>query len=130
VDATKFNQIDLAGLEHNDNITEVHLRWLLGPSVKEVLPMLKRCTHLRRLTLERPARICFPPFEELCNFIMELKQLTCLQIIYDHCHRSNHFKSEVDEVNAFLLPLRPNFNFCLSCCSKSGKSRVSRTTTL
>jgi hypothetical protein len=37
----------------NENINEAHLRWVDGTSVTEVLPILKRCTSLRRLPLEK-----------------------------------------------------------------------------
>ena len=42
----------MAELEHYENVSEVHLCWELGPSVKEALPILERCPQLRRLTLE------------------------------------------------------------------------------
>jgi hypothetical protein len=41
-----------------------------------------------------------------------------------------HFKSFVDEVKAFVLPLRPNFKFYVSCCEMFDESRVGRTTIL
>ena len=47
---SSFTLKDLAELEHYENLKEVNLRWLNDP-VKEILPILKRCTHLRRLTL-------------------------------------------------------------------------------
>jgi len=121
VDAVTFRLRNLAGLEHNENITEIHLRWAQGPSVQEFLPMLKRCTNLHRLTLTRVRRPFFPPLSatpgKLCDFIMELKQLTFLHIIYCFEKRKcNHLKSGVNEVDEFVLPRRPNFEFYLSCC--------------
>ena len=110
---------DLAELEHCGNIREVHLCWKFGLSVKEALPILETCPNLRRLTMEKLVKLCFPPTEELCDFIMKMKHLTFLHIIYIDSDPCDHFKSEVDEVNAFVLPLRPNFKFDISCCEKS-----------
>ena len=110
---------DLAELEHCGNIREVHLCWKFGFSVKEALPILETCPNLRRLTMEKLVKLCFPPTEELCDFIMKMKHLTFLHIIYIDSDPCDHFKSEVDEVNAFVLPLRPNFKFDISCCEKS-----------
>ena len=117
---------DLAELERYENLKEVHLRWLDDHSVKRVLPMLKRCTNLRRLTLMKWEKTSLPSSEELCDFIMELKHLTFLHINYQIQNESycDHFKSLVDEVKAFVLPRRPNFKFYLSCCKKFGESRV------
>ena len=123
-DAARFSQRDLAYLELYKNITEVHLRWLFNPSVKEILPMLKRCTHLRRLTLKSDVRHYYPSSEELLDFIMRLKHLTFFHIIYKDSPTCDHFKSEVDEVKAFVLPRRLNFKFYVSCCSKFDESRV------
>jgi len=125
LNAFKFSLRYLADLEEKKNITEVHLHWVEGPSVKEVLPMLKRCTNLHLLTLTRVTNPCFPPLEELCDFIMELKQLTFLHLIYYHILDCEHFKPEVDEVKEFVLHHRPNFKFYFSCCSKFDESRVS-----
>jgi hypothetical protein len=116
---------DLAELEHYENLKEAHLRWLKYSSVKETLLMLKRCTHLRRLTLASLKRAPFPSSEELCDFIMELKHLTFLHFICYYVHNCGHFKSEVDGVKDFVLHLRPNFKFYLSCCEKYDESRVS-----
>jgi hypothetical protein len=110
----------VADLGHNENITEVHLRWLVGPSVKKVLQMLKRCTNLRRLSLETETFFpqidlsLFPPLEELCNFIMELKHLTFLKIIYHDDPPCDHFESLVGEVKAFVLLHRLKFQFNVS----------------
>ena len=114
----------LAELEHYTNLKEVHLWWSVDTSVKEALSMLKRCTNLRRLTLKKTRRLSTSS-EELCDFIMELKQLTFLHIIYDHRYDCYLVKSVVDRVEAFVLLRRPNFEFYLSCCSKC-ESRVPR----
>jgi hypothetical protein len=115
---------DLAELEHYENLKEAHLRWLDDP-VTEVLPILKRCTELRRLTLESMTKLPFPTSKELCDFIMQLEHLKFLHIIFWPKPYCNHFKSLVDKVKAFLLHRRPNFEFYVSCCSKFGESRVS-----
>ena len=131
MDSRSFILRNVADLGHNENITEVHLRWLVGPSVKKVLQMLKRCTNLRRLSLETETFFpqidlsLFPPLEELCDFIMELKHLTFLHFIYHYVHNCGHFKSEVDGVKDFVLPLRPNFKFYISCCEMFDESRAS-----
>ena len=128
--------LDLNELEHYENLKEVHLRDFFDPmqaylrfssdhAVKKApFPMLKRCTHLRRLTLATLKTLPFPSSEDLCDFIMELNQLTYLHIIYDHRWTCDHFKSLVDEVEAFVLPRRPNFKFYVSCCKKLNKRRV------
>ena len=108
---------DLAELEHYTNLKEVNLRWLHGP-VTEALAMLEhlwiqRCTHLRRLTLAKWEESSLPSSEELCDFIMELKDLTFLHIIYRHVPYYGHFTSLVFKVKAFVLPRRPNFEFVL-----------------
>jgi hypothetical protein len=126
VDTSEVRLEDLVDLEHNENITEVHLSCVCDLPVNEVLQMLKRCMHLRRLTLKSMMRPVIPPSEELCDFIMELKHLTFLHIIYRHYSNCDHFKSLVDEVTAFVLPRRPKFEFYVSCCYKFDESRVSR----
>jgi hypothetical protein len=116
---------DLAALKHYGNLKEAHLRWSWDSSVKEALPILKRCTTLHRLTLGRwNLGTVFPSSEELCDFIMELKHLTFLHIICCHVPNGDHFESVVDQVKAFVLPRRPNFKFYVSCCSKFPESRV------
>ena len=125
VDSSVLTLRDLAELERYENLKEVHLRWLDDHSVKRVLPMLKRCTNLRRLTLMKWEKTSLPSSEELCDFIMELKHLTFLHIIYRDIFNCGHFKSLLDKVKAFVLPGRPNFKFYVSCCSRFAKNRVS-----
>ena len=115
---------DLAELEHYENLKGAHLRWSQGPFVKEALAILKRCKNLHRFTLDKWEEPSFPSSQELRDFIMELKQLTFLHIIYRDCSHCDHFKSLVDEVKAFVLPRRPNFKFYVSCCSEFAESRV------
>jgi hypothetical protein len=115
---------DLVELEHYTNLKEAHLRWLHVYSVKEALKILRRCTNLRRITLADWKNPIFPLLEELCDFIMELKDLTFLHIIYHENFNCDHFKSLVDQVKTYVLPLRPNFQFYLSCCLKFHDSRV------
>jgi hypothetical protein len=116
---------DLAHLEHYENLKEVHLRWLDDP-VKEALPMLRRCTNLRRITLESDTQLPFPTAGELCDFIMGMKHLTFLHIIYFRIPRCDHFKSLVDDVKALVLLRRPNFAFYVSCCYTFCESRTPR----
>jgi hypothetical protein len=130
VDYCDFSLEDLADFEHNKNATEIHLRWSDYPPVKEALPILEKCTHLRRLTLKSGKRLLLPPLEELCDFIMKLKHLTFLHIIYRDIPNCDHFKSLVDKVKEFVSPRRPSFKFYVSCCKMFHESRVSRTTTL
>jgi hypothetical protein len=141
VDAS-FTLRDFPYLDHYTNLKEVHLRCLDEPCVKDVLLMvLKTCTHLHRLTLETQISLFDPPesptLEEFCDFIMEMKHLTLLHIFcylhgryelitvrrteYENCL---HFKSEVDQIKAFVLPRRPNFKFYISCCGMFDASRV------
>jgi hypothetical protein len=116
---------DLAELEHYKTLEEAYLHWYRGPTVKEALPMLKRCTNLHRLTLGKwTLETLFPSSEEFCDFIMELKHLTFLHIIYNVNFQCNHFNSEVDGVKEFVLPRRPNFKFYISCCKMFNESRV------
>jgi hypothetical protein len=115
---------DLAELEHYENLKEAHLRWSDGPSVKEALPILKRCTNLRRLTLKKWGEPPFPSSQEFCDFLLELKHLIFLHFICNYIPNCDHFKSLVDKVKAFGLPRHPNFKFYVSCCSKFPESRV------
>jgi hypothetical protein len=115
---------DLAELEHYENLKEAHLRWSRGPSGKEALPILKRCTNLRRLILGKWELDTTFSSKELCDFITELKHLTFLHIIYHDNPDCNHFKSVVDEVKTFVLSRRPNFKFYISCCEMFDESRV------
>jgi hypothetical protein len=127
-----FTLQDLAEFEHYKNLKEAHLRCFLCPCVKDVLIMLERCTNLRRLTLETWINPFYPPLfvtiGEFCDFIMELKHLTLLHIICRDNRKCDHFKSEVDGVNEFVLPRRPNFKFYISCCYMFDESRVSSCT--
>jgi hypothetical protein len=130
VDTSKFIHRDFADLEHHENITEFHLRCLRDLPVTEVLPILRRCTYLRRLTLKSGPRPFLSPFQEICRFIMKLEHLTFLHIIYPDIPYCDHFESLVVEVRAFVLPHRPNFKFYVSCCEMFDESRVNRTTIL
>jgi hypothetical protein len=123
VDSFDINVRDLAELEHYENLKEAHLCWVKDPEEEAPL-ILKRCTNLRRLTLAKWKKLSSPSSEELCDFIMELKHLTFLHIIYGDIPRCDHFKSLVDQVEAIVLPYRPNFKFYVSCCSKFDKNGV------
>ena len=144
VDAS-FTQRDFPDLEHYSNLKEVHLHWSDGHSVKDVLLVLRRCTHLRRLTLESwTYKFDFSDsatLEEFCDFIVKMKHLTLVHIVCNlhnnhelvmvrRCDIENclHFKSVVDKVKAFVLPRRPNFKFYISCCYMFDETRVSSCT--
>jgi hypothetical protein len=126
VEADDINLQDLAELEHYENLKEAHLYWFYGISVKEALPILNKCTNLRRLTLKSESRPPFPTIKEICEFIIELEHLTFLHIIYGDTRSCGHFKSLIDQVKASVLRRRPNFKFHVSCCKKFGESRVPR----
>jgi hypothetical protein len=50
---------DLAELKFAENVRELHLRWMEGPSKKKVRFALKTWRHLRRWTYEKLQRPCF-----------------------------------------------------------------------
>jgi hypothetical protein len=125
VDAWDMTLQDWDELENNENLKEAHLRWL-DDSVDEALPILERCTNLRRITLAKWREHSFPSSEKFCGFIMKLKQLTFLHIIYRDIPNCGHFESLVDQVKAFVLPRRPNFKFYVSCCYNFDTFRVPR----
>ena len=102
---------DLAELEHYENLKEPHLCWLGNSPVKDALPLFRRCTKLLRLTLAKWKETSLPSSEELSDFIMELKHLTFLHIIYRDIPKCDNFKSVVDEVKTFVLPRRPSLKF-------------------
>ena len=70
---------DIADFKPAENITEIKLIWEEGPSIEEVLPILKRWRHLRQLTLQSGPSV--PQFEMLCDFIMGMKYLTYVNFI-------------------------------------------------
>jgi len=123
VDAYRTTLQEWAELEHYTNLREAHLYWLHDPVI-EVFPILKRCSNLRRITLKGGKRFFIPSSEEFCDFIMKLKHLIFLHIIYASIPSCDHFISVVGQVEAFVLPRRPNFKFYVSCCSKFPESRV------
>ena len=55
---------------------------------------------------------------------MKLNHLTYLRINYGYGFQRNHGKFLVDEVEAFVLPRRPNFQFYVFCCKKFTEHRV------
>jgi len=113
---SEFTPRDLAEWELAENITDVTLHWWgNGPSIGEVLPMLKRWRQVRRLTLGKYRNTSVPPLEVLSDFITEMKLLSYLHIVQGY-DRSNCDEQEIlrDEVNELILPLRPNFTFDIS----------------
>ncbi len=109
-----LNLWDLAEWEPAESMTDVTLCWVIGPSIGDVLQMLKRWRQLRRLTLGRYYDT-YLQFEELSDFITEMKQLSYLHIDNDY-GRSNCDELEIlrDKVNELILPRRPNFTFDIS----------------
>jgi hypothetical protein len=110
LDVSKVDLEDFAELEPAEYTTEVHLSWGSGPSIEEVLPILRRWRHLRRLTLSRWYDRSVPPFEVLGDFIMSMKHLTYLHLVPNN-DRSNcgQLESLRDKINDLVLLRRPNF---------------------
>jgi len=120
MDIIRLTLSDLAELEPAENMTDITLYWEncwgKGPSMKEVLPVLKTWRHMSRLTFaDLPKRISFPPFEVLRDFIMGMKNLSHLHIAPNYEH-TNFDQLEMlrDKVNELILPRRPNFKFHIS----------------
>ena len=105
-------ETDLAELEPAENMTDVTLIWWSGPSIEEVLSVLKRWQQLHRLTLWNNLNKSVPQLELLGDFIMEMKHLTYLHLVPNN-DRSNCFQLETlrDKINDLVLPGRPNFKF-------------------
>ena len=104
----------MAEWELAENITDVTLHWWgNGPSIGEVLPMLKRWRQVRRLTLGKYRNTSVPPLEVLSYFITEMKELSYLHIS-PHCRVSGQWEIARDKVNELILPRRPNFTFDIS----------------
>jgi hypothetical protein len=95
---------------HAENIKKVYLRtdYL---SVDDVLPVLKKCRYLQRLTLDQLEKV--PSFEVLLDFIMEMKHLTYLylSILSDRSSCCEQLKSIREKTLKLVLPQRPNFKF-------------------
>ena len=120
---------DLAELEHYTNLKVAHLLWLDGsmPKHQKYLERVgERIWMTGPFTSARKTPVSLTP-EDICDFIMKLKRLTYLHIVYDRS-QCNHFKCEVDRVKALLLPRRPNFKFYISCCSIFDEHRVRSST--
>ena len=63
LDVCNMDLEDFAELEPAERTTEVHLSWGSGPSIEDVLPILRRWRHLRRLTLSRWSDRSVPPIQ-------------------------------------------------------------------
>jgi len=113
MDVTYLPLSNLAELEPAENMTDITLRWRWegGPSTEDVLAIVKRWRHLKRLKLQA-SRTKVPPLDVLRGFILGMKNLSYLHIAL-HFDRSNSGQLEVlrDKVNESVLPLRPNFKF-------------------
>ena len=68
-------------LESAENMTQGHLRRIVATSVEQVLRILSRWRHLRRLTLSRWSDRSVPPLQELGDFLMAMKHLTYLHLV-------------------------------------------------
>ena len=101
---------DIADFKPAENITEIKLIWEEGPSIEEVLPILKRWRHLRQLTLQSGPSV--PQFEMLYDFIVGMKYLTYLNFIpgLKDSDRSQ-LESLREKVTKFALTNRPDFKF-------------------
>jgi hypothetical protein len=105
---------ELAELEPAENMTDITLRWSYGPSIKEVLPVIKRWRHLSRLSVQDFSET-FPPFEVVSDFILGMKHLSYLHIAPDYdCPNHGQLEMLRDKVNELILPRRPNFKFNIS----------------
>jgi hypothetical protein len=96
-----------AKLESAENMKEVHLIWTVGPSIEELLPTLKRWRYLRRLTLQNRSSV--PHLDVMCDFIMRMKHLTCLQLSVI-CAQPETLRDQIKEK---VLPRRPNFELTI-----------------
>ena len=108
VDCHRANLKDITKLTA-ENIKKVKLRWTIGPSIEEVLPVLAKWRHLQKLALIIDGRD-FPSSDVLCDFIMKMKHLRHLRLFHDSNPQVNSLR---DKINEFVLPRRPNFDLCL-----------------
>jgi len=99
------NVQDYAELESAVNMTEVSICWREGHSIEDILPVLKRWRHLRRLTLQSRNESSVPKVQAICDFIMKMKNLTYFKLSLN-CAQPESFRDEVINV---LLPRRLNF---------------------
>jgi hypothetical protein len=106
---------DLAEWQPAENITDITLVWSCGPSIGDVLPILKRWRQVHRLTLRKYCNRYAPSFEALSDFITEMKHLSYLHIAPENDHFS-YKELEIlrDRVNELILPRRPNFMLDIS----------------
>jgi hypothetical protein len=113
MDVTFIPRSNLAELEPAENMTDITLCWRNGGlSIEEVLPILKRWRHLKRLKLQGFRTNSVPPLDVLRDLILEMKNLSYLHIAF-RFDRSNSGELEIlrGKVNESILPLRPNFKF-------------------
>jgi hypothetical protein len=110
--ATHVTLQDIANYRPAENVTAIKLTWEEGPSIEEVLPVVKRWRHLRQLTLKCGPSVPRLEVFEVCDFIMEMKQLTYLRFIPNV---NNSYGGRLErlrrEVSRFALTYRPNFKF-------------------
>ena len=106
VNASVASLTDFAELESAENLNEAHLSWKEGPSIEEMLPILKRWRFLRRVSLQCRS---VPHVDVMCDFIMKMKHLTCLQLAVI-CAQPETLSDQIKEK---VLPRRPNFQLTI-----------------
>jgi hypothetical protein len=89
-----------------ENMTEVELGWDKGPSIEQVLPVLRKWRQLKKVTLRLHGRH-YPSPEVLCDFIMGIKHLKYLNLRFGP---NPELKPLLDKINEFVLPRRPDFH--------------------
>jgi hypothetical protein len=107
---------ELAELEPAENMKDISLRWYGGPSIGDVLPIVKGWRHLRRLTFaDLYECISAPSVLELGDFIMGMEHLSYLHILPERDGSNDGLLRILREkVNELVLPQRPNFQFDIS----------------
>ena len=110
VRVTEATLQDFAELD-DQNLKQVVLRWQFGPSIESILPELKRLKNLQRLTLDK---LSVPSFEMLCDFIMAMKHLKYLFLVFIR-HGSNRDKLIPlrEKITQFVSSRRPGFEFLI-----------------
>jgi hypothetical protein len=120
-------------MEPADNILDLKLTWLPQPyghgwlmgmkvSIGDILPVFKRWQHLRRLALVRQRQSYFdfkqcPSLNQVCDFILDMKCLTCLYM-YDDLKDKEMIALKV-EVDDWVKLHRPGFIFQIRSTNSS-----------
>ena len=109
---TEFALYDFAELD-TQNLKQVDLRWDIGPSIEEVLSVLKTWRNLQRLTFDGSY---IHSFEVLCDFIMAMEHLKYFFLAFI-CDGSDcdQLKPLREKITQFVSSHRPNFVFDTTC---------------